>query len=137
MQSISLANDTTAYIAVNGSGKLEVVRVKDFTTLAPPIPVVYPRYFMQVSGEKGYLTAGSMQGWIYVISLGQHDVTDSIQVGFGPETMIKLNDQVFVANSGGWGVDSTISVIDVHTDQVTRHLPGWEGSAGSGTRFGK
>ncbi len=69
VQSISVANDTTAYIVVNGSGKVEVVRLKDFKTIAPPIPVFYPRYFMQVSENKGYLTAGSMQGWIYIIDL--------------------------------------------------------------------
>jgi YVTN family beta-propeller protein len=120
VQSISIANDTTAYIAVNGSGKIEIVRVKDFKTIAPPIPIVYPRYLMQVSGDKGYLTAGSIQGWIYVISLAQHKVIDSLQVGFGPETMVKVNDQAFVANSGGWGLDSTISVIDINTDQVTK-----------------
>ena len=69
VQSMSVANDTTGYIVVNGSGKVEIVRLKDFKTIAPPIPVFYPRYFMQVSEEKGYLTAGSMQGWIYIINL--------------------------------------------------------------------
>jgi YVTN family beta-propeller protein len=122
VQSISVANDTTAYIVVNGSGKLEVVRLKDFKTIAPPIPVFYPRYFMQVSENKGYLTAGSMQGWIYIINLIEQDVTDSLLVGYGPETMVKLNDQVFVANSGGWGLDSTISVVNGNTDEVTRQI---------------
>jgi YVTN family beta-propeller protein len=122
VQSISVANDTTGYIVVNGSGKVEVVRLKDFAAIAPPIPVFYPRYFMQVSESKGYLTAGSAQGWIYVIDLADQDVADSMQVGFGPETMVKLNDQVFVANSGGWGLDSTVSVVNSVTDEVTRHI---------------
>ncbi len=45
-----------------------------------------------------------------------------MQVGYGPETMVKLNDQVFVANSGGWGLDSTVSVVNCSTDQVTRQI---------------
>jgi YVTN family beta-propeller protein len=122
VQSISVANDTTAYIVVNGSGKLEVVRLKDFITIAPPIPVVYPRYFMQVSEGKGYLTAGSMQGWIYIIDLMEQDVIDSLQVGYGPETMVRQNDQIFVANSGGWGLDSTVSVVNCITDEVTSQI---------------
>jgi YVTN family beta-propeller protein len=122
VQSISVADDTAGYIAVNGSGKVEIVRLTDFKTIAPPIPVFYPRYFMQVSESKGYLTAGSMQGWIYIINLVQQDVTDSLQVGYGPETMVKLNDQVYVANSGGWGLDSTISVVNSVTDQVTKQI---------------
>jgi YVTN family beta-propeller protein len=122
VQSISVANDTSAYIVVNGSGKIEVVRVKDFKTIAPPIPVFYPRYFMQVAENKGYLTGGSMQGWIYVINLMEQGVVDSFQVGYGPETMVKLNDQVFVANSGGWGLDSTVSVVNIPTDHVTSQI---------------
>jgi hypothetical protein len=122
VQSISIANDTTGYIVVNGSGKVEIVRLKDFKTIASPIPVFYPRYFTQVSGDKGYLTAGSMQGWIYIIDLRANEKTDSIQVGYGPETMVKLNDQVFVANSGGWGLDSTVSVVNCQSDQVTKQI---------------
>src|SRR5512133_3068804 len=34
VQSISVANDTTGYIVVNGSGKVEIVRLKDFKTIA-------------------------------------------------------------------------------------------------------
>jgi YVTN family beta-propeller protein len=122
VQSISVANDTAGYIVVNGSGKVEVVRLKDFVVIAPPIPVFYPRYFMQVSTAKGYLTAGSMDGWIYIVNLMDQHVTDSIRVGYGPETMVKLNDQVFVANSGGWGLDSTVSVVNCVTDKVTRQI---------------
>jgi YVTN family beta-propeller protein len=117
---MGIANDTTGYILVNGSGKVEIVRLKDFKTIAPPIPVFYPRYFMQVTKSKGYLTAGSMEGWIYIIDLMKQRVTDSMQVGKGPETMVKLNEQVYVANSGGWGLDSTVSVINSNTDEVTR-----------------
>jgi YVTN family beta-propeller protein len=122
VQSISVANDTTAYIVVNGSGKVEVVRLKDFKTIAPPIPVFYPRYFLKVSDDKGYLTAGSMQGWIYIIDLAQQQVTDSMQVGYGPETLVRFNDEVYVANSGGWGLDSTVSVINSQTDQVSGQI---------------
>ncbi len=122
VQSMSVVNDTSGYIVVNGSGKVEIVRLKDFITLAPPIPVFYPRYFMQISGDKGYLTAGSMQGWIYVIDLSDKDIVDSIQVGYGPETMVKMNDRVFVANSGGWGLDSTVSEVNCQTDQVTKQI---------------
>jgi len=121
-QSMSVANDTTGYIVVNGSGKVEIVRLEDFKTSAPPIPVEYPRYFLQVSGDKGYLTAGNMQGWIYVINLIEQDVIDSFHVGFGPETIIKLNEQVFVANSGGWSLDSTVSVVNSGTDEVTGQI---------------
>jgi YVTN family beta-propeller protein len=119
VQSIAVVGDTTGYIVVNGSGKVEIVRLKDFKTSAAPIPVVYPRYFLQVSGIKGYLTAGSMQGWVYIINLTTKIISDSISVGYGPEILVRYQNHVLVANSGGWGVDSTISVLDITTDQVT------------------
>lgn len=122
VQSMSVVNDTTGYIVVNGSGKVEIVRLKDFKTIAPPIPVFYPRYFAQISETKGYLTAGSMEGWLYIIDLQANEMIDTMQVGFGPETMLKLNDQVYVANSGGWGLDSTLTVVNCQTDQVTQQI---------------
>jgi YVTN family beta-propeller protein len=122
VQSISVVNDSTAYIVVNGSGKVEIVRLKDFKVIAPPIPVFYPRYFIRVSESKGYLSAGSMQGWIYSINLAEKVVTDSMQVGYGPENMVRRNDQVFVVNSGGWGLDSTVSVINCSTDEVSGQI---------------
>jgi YVTN family beta-propeller protein len=122
VQSFSVVGDTTGYIVVNGSGKVEIVRLKDFRTSAEPIPVYYPRYFLQVGTTKGYLTGGNMQGWVYVINLSTRKISDSIMVGYGPEILIRYKNRVLVANSGGWSVDSTISVLDINTDQVISQI---------------
>jgi YVTN family beta-propeller protein len=118
VQSMGIAGNI-AYIVVNGSGKVEVVDLENFETAAEPIIASYPRYFLAVNAQKGYLSNGSMQGYVYIIDLNSHSIADSIQVGFGPETMVQLNDKVYVANSGGWDVDSTLSIIDTNTDEVT------------------
>jgi hypothetical protein len=118
VQSMSIMNDTLGIIVVNGSSKIELVNLHTFKCLAAPIPVNYPRYFMPVSETKGYLTGGNMQGYVYIFDAVNLEITDSIQVGSGPETMVTYPDYLMVANSGGWGVDSTISVIDMATDQV-------------------
>ena len=65
------------------------------------------------------LICGSMQGFIYIVDLQSNSVTDSIKVGYGPEVMLKKNNSVFVVNSGGWSVDSTISIINTVTDEVS------------------
>jgi YVTN family beta-propeller protein len=118
VQSFAVAGDTTGYIVVNGSAKLEIVDLKTFKSIAEPIPVTYPRYFLQVNNETGYLTGGSMQGYVYLIDLKTHEKSDSIKVGYGPENMVLLHGLVYVANSGGWSVDSTISVIDATGHKV-------------------
>jgi len=117
-----VVQDTTGYIVVNGSGKLEIVSLRDFKATSAPIPVVYPRYFMQVDENKGYLTAGSMEGSVYVFSLSERKVTDTIAVGKGPEGMVRSGNKVIVANSGGWVSDSTLTVIDAATDHVTDEI---------------
>jgi YVTN family beta-propeller protein len=122
VQSFAVVQDTTGYIVVNGSGKVEIVSLRSFKATAPPIPVVYPRFFMQVNAGKGYLTAGSMEGSVYVVDLETRIIDDTIPVGKGPEIMMQLGDKVFVVNSGGWDTDSTISVIDVATDQVVSQI---------------
>lgn len=119
VQSFSIVGDTCGYIVVNGSAKLEIVSLKNFKTNTPPIAVAYPRFFLQTGSEKGYLSSGSMQGTIYVINLSSRTIEDSIVVGYGPEAMLMRNNKVVVANSGGWSVDSTLSIIDVETDAVT------------------
>jgi DNA-binding beta-propeller fold protein YncE len=111
-----------AYIVVNGSGKVEIVDRETFKTAAEPIIASYPRYFQAVNAQKGYLTNGKLQGYVYIIDLENNTIRDSVRTGFGPETMVKLGDEVFVANSGGWGTDSTISVIDSRYDSVIATL---------------
>jgi YVTN family beta-propeller protein len=119
VQSFSVVGDTCGYIVVNGSGKLEIVRLKDFKSTSPPIAVDYPRFFLQTGSEKGYLSSGSMEGTVYVINLLNRSIEDSIAVGYGPEGMLLRNNTLLVANSGGWGVDSTLSMINTETDEVT------------------
>jgi YVTN family beta-propeller protein len=118
VQSFSVLNDSLGVIVVNHSAKLEIVRLSTFQAITEPLPVSYPRYFLPVTEMKGYVTSGSLAGKIYVLDLSSMTISDSIGVGFGPEVLLRLNNYVYVANSGGWGNDSTISVINTLTDHV-------------------
>jgi hypothetical protein len=121
VQAMGIAGDK-AYIVVNGSGKVEIVNLETFETVAEPMIISYPRFFLKVDKEKGYITSGNMQGYVYVADLTNDVVYDSIETGFGPESMVRLNNYVYVANSGGWSVDSTLDIIDVRSDMVTGTL---------------
>ena len=117
VQSISIAGDN-AYIIVNNSQKVEVVRIKRFKSIKTIYDLSYPRFFLQVSENKGYISNGSLNGKVYVVDLNNIEIIDSINVGFGPEIIVKSGNHAFVANSGGWGFDSTVSVIDISTNSV-------------------
>ena len=119
IQSLGISGDTIAYMIVNGLSKVEVVRLSDFKTIAPSLAIDYPRYFIQSGSSKGYISSGAGSGNIMVVDLTNHEITDTIPVGSGPETMASINDMAYICNSGGFYKDSTISVINTITDQVT------------------
>ena len=106
------------YIVVNNSGKIEIVDLKTFKSLGYITGLTYPRYLFIYDDHKAYLSDGNMQGNILVMNLLTNTIVDSVKVGTGPENMIANRDQLVVANSGGWGNDSTLSVINTVTDQV-------------------
>lgn len=118
IQSFATYGDSIGFIVSNNSGKVEVVDLKTFRTITQPLIASYPRYFLPVSGKKGYLSNGSMTGQIYVVDLMDFVISDTIPVGLGPESMVHIENKVYVCNSGGWSKDSTLSVINTATDMV-------------------
>ena len=121
VQSVSIANKR-AYIVVNNSQKVEVIDLKDFKSIATLTGLSYPKYFIQVSDLYGYISNGNFEGKVFVVNLENVEITDSINVGYGPEVMAKSGDYVYVANSGGWSFDSTISVINISANSVIKTI---------------
>lgn len=116
VQSITKVGDK-AYICVNGSNKVEVVNAANFKEIATITNVSSPRYMVE-NGNTGYISSWSNGGEIALIDLSSDNVIMSIPVGSGPERMVINNTNLYVANSGGFGVDSTISVISTTTNNV-------------------
>lgn len=109
-QSMTIAGDY-GYIAVNTSGTVEIVDMTNFES-AGVFSFSYPRYGVNVNDEKVLISNGSGAGKVYAISTSNNQLVDSVEVGNGPEVMILSGNNVIVTNSGGWGEDSTLSVID-------------------------
>ncbi len=122
VQSFTVAGDK-GLIVVNHSAKVEVIDLKTFVSLGTITGCDYPRYALYLGNDKAYLTNGAFAGKVYVLDLQNLTITDSITVGNGPETMLRTEDFVYVANSGGWSVDSTVSVIDVTKNEVVKTIP--------------
>ena len=121
LQSLAIHQDR-AYAVLNGSQKVEVVNLKDFSAVGTITGCDYPRYFLGIDDDKAYLSNGALSGEILVVNLNTLNIESTISVGSGPEKMAFNGNYVFVANSGGWGDDSTVSVIDPSTDQVVNTL---------------
>lgn len=76
-------------------------------------------YSLTISNNKIYLSNGPV-GTASVIKLDDFSFVKDIQVGAYPQEVASNNDYVFVANNSAWGgdSDSTVSVIDSHTDEI-------------------
>ncbi|MEA1899103.1 MAG: hypothetical protein U9N53_15705 [Bacteroidota bacterium] len=119
VQSFAVIGDI-GLIVVNHSQKIEVVDMESFESLGTILGIDYPRYGLGVSDSKAYISDGSFEGYVWVIDLSDLSISNQIVVGKGPENLIKCGNYVFVANSGGWDKDSTLSIIDTQSDQVSK-----------------
>jgi len=108
------------YIVVNNAGSVEVVDLATFKSEATITNLINPSYFLVVDDKKAYVS--DWIGHIAVVDLASNTVTRTISAGTGPDIMIKSGNYVYVANSGGLSVDSTVMVIDYMTDKVVHEI---------------
>lgn len=110
--------ETYTYACVNASNKIEVIDSKTFESIATIENIPQPRYAVENNG-KLYVSCWGNGGQVKIIDIETNSITDSIIVGSGPEGVLITNNTLYVANSGGFGADSTISVIDLNDNSST------------------
>lgn len=114
-QSIAF-HDNRAFLVVNNSQKVEVVSLHDFKRITTIHGLSSPRYFVG-NGSKGFIS-----DWItdkvFVLNLNSYQIIDTIATGSGPEEMLVANSKLFICNSGGFGDDSSITVVDVNSNAI-------------------
>jgi YVTN family beta-propeller protein len=123
VQSLTFYNDK-GYIVVNGANKIVVVDAKTFEFLDTIGGLALPRFFQRslVNPNVAYVSqwgADGVSGSLAVVDLVNNQVIKTIPTGSGPEKMFALNsDVLYVANSGGFGVDSTVAVFSMFLEEV-------------------
>lgn len=122
VQSMTISGNQ-GFIVVNNSQKVEVVDLKDFSSIGTIDGLTYPRHLLVIDSTKGYLSDGNFEGFVHVIDLQGFTIKSSIPCGKGPERIVQYGDNIMVANSGGFDNDSTITVIDTSKDQLVTTWP--------------
>lgn len=117
LQSMSILGDT-GYLVLNNSNKIELVKMLDLKEIGVIEEVSGPRYIIRAGKNKAYVSQWGDDGKIKVIDLTTLGVSKTLEAGAGPEQMINFNGMIYVANGGGWGADSTVTVIDPSLDVV-------------------
>lgn len=107
---------TDAYIAVNNANKIEVVDISTFDSIQSIENIPSPRYIEFGGNDKVYIT--SWDNTVKVLSTVGYEFFGQINVGVGPEKLMRVAQTIWVLNQGGFDVDSTVSIINTQTDQV-------------------
>lgn len=118
-QSMTVSGDR-GYIVVNVSKKVEVVNAVTMQSIGTITGFDGPRYLV-VNGNKAYVSDW-FANRVAVVDLSTNTITKSITTGEGPEQMIIAGSRLFVTNVGGWGSDSTVTVINLNADTVEATL---------------
>ncbi len=120
VQSMNIYN-RRAFIVVNNSQKVEVVSMENFQNQGTITGFSGPRYILPVNNSKAYVSDW-FANELKIVDLNTLSVTGVIPVGAGPEQMAQSGNKVYVTNVGGFGSDSTVSVVDVTTDMVIKTI---------------
>ena len=118
-QSMTIYNGK-GYIVVNNAGTVEVVDLATFKSEATITNLVNPSQLLVIDDAKAYVS--DWVGHVAVINLASNTVSKTIPAGTGPDAMAKSGNYVYVANTGGLSIDSSITVIDFTTDKVVKTI---------------
>jgi hypothetical protein len=114
-------HEGTGYLICNNTDKIEFINTEDGKYIANPLTDISQPRYMTVAGNKGYVTCWgpwdkSDPSWwklndsyVAVLDLTTNVVVDSLECGSGPEGIIAVGNQLFVANS----FEASVSVIDL------------------------
>ncbi len=121
LQSLSL-DGNVAYAVMNNSNKIAVFNAQNFTAMHTIDGLIYPRHIFHLDQNKAYVSSGSGAGLVHVLNKSTNTLGAAIPVGNGPENMTATNGYLYVCNSGGWGEDNTVSVIDTESDLLVTNI---------------
>ena len=115
VQSLTFYRDK-AYIVVNGANRVVVVDANTFRYLDTIGGLAQPRFFLPIQDDLAYVSQwgnDGLSGSVAKINLATNAVETIVPVGHGPEKMIFASSgALFVANSGGFGTDSTVASVE-------------------------
>jgi DNA-binding beta-propeller fold protein YncE len=98
------------FVVVNNSGKIEVCDPVTFETEMTITELTSPRYAIPISSTQFAVTDWGTNT-VNIFNIADFSLATSIPTGLGPEQMVFDNGVLYVANSGGFGLDNTITVV--------------------------
>lgn len=117
--------DNKAYIVAGNSDKIIIANPTDMTKIGEINGFEQPRHITLVAPGKAYVSQWGMDGAtgsIQIVDLNSNSITGSIPTRPGPDEMLRIGNNVYVANSGGIFADSLITKISILSDEILKTI---------------
>ena len=124
IHSMNIINGKAYFVAKN-SNTIIIVNPLDMTGLGEITGFELPKNIIQVDPDRAYVSQWGQDGTygsIKIVDLNSNTIVDSIPTRRGPEEMIKIGNNVFVANTGGIFIDSVLTKISVLSDEILKTI---------------
>ena len=117
-----LIREGVGYLICNNADKIEFIDAENGKYLSNPLTDISQPRYMTVVGDKGYVSCWGpwdktdpfwwklFESYVAVVDLVTKEVIDTLECGSGPEGIISVGNQLFVANS----FEASVSVIDLN-----------------------
>ena len=110
----TLKDDSYIYVVMNGAATVEILDRITLESRGTITGFKSPRQVISLNDGYIYVSDWGSNA-VYKVDLSSSSIVDSLKNTNGPEGMFVADDKLFVANSGGYELDSTVSVYNLNS----------------------
>lgn len=116
------ADGSRLYVVLNGAAALEVMEYPDLVSIGRATGFGSPRQALVLqNGDIALSDWGRNR--VYRVNKSSLSIIDSIDVATGPEALLANQNELWISCSGGYGIDSTVAIIDESTFDLIATVP--------------
>jgi DNA-binding beta-propeller fold protein YncE len=116
------ADGNRIYAVISGAAALEVMEYPDLVSIGRATGFASPRHALVLQGGD-IVVSDWGRNRVYRVSKSSLTISDSVDVATGPEALLAYEDELWVSCSGGYGIDSSLAIIDASTFELLATVP--------------
>jgi len=112
-------------VTVNNAQKVEIIKAEDFTYANTIDGIAQARYVLDLGNNEALIStwgATGTDGKIFKVNTSTATIVSSLDVAGGPEKMLKVGNDVFVTNSGGFFRDSIVYQLNAAGNSISSEI---------------
>jgi hypothetical protein len=110
------------YVVMNGAATVEVLDKMTLESRSTVVGFKSPRQVISLNDGYIYVSDWGANA-VYKVDVSSSSIVDSLKNTNGPEGMFVADDKLFVANSGGYELDSSVSIYNLNSMTYEGNIP--------------